>query len=216
MGIGADEVRSVPFVSLASSNTTPSPSPPPSPSFCGILSVVVLLFLHFSPPLHSLHSYGDISPGTQTGRFVGCIYLLVTVAATGKVLGSLAGRVVEKKRRQAMEAILQKKVTLKDFAHFDIDGDGKVEKLEYALQKLVLMGLLDRKEMERVEQEFERMDADGSGTITMEDLDIHLKASAILKTEAAKKAAVAVTTKNAPVAAIDESELVVAMEDEMY
>lgn len=38
----------------------------------------------------------------------------------------------------------------------------------------MLMGLLNSADVERVEQEFEVMDADGSGEITMEDLDIYL------------------------------------------
>jgi Ca2+-binding EF-hand superfamily protein len=42
------------------------------------------------------------------------------------------------------------------------------------VRKLMLMGLLNSADVERVEQEFEVMDADGSGEITMEDLDIYL------------------------------------------
>ncbi|GMH51287.1 hypothetical protein TrRE_jg1199 [Triparma retinervis] len=59
---------------------------------------------------------------------------------------------------------------MEDFEKFDLDGDGKIEKSEFVLRKLMLMGILDNDDVNRVEQEFEVMDADGSGEIDMDDL----------------------------------------------
>jgi hypothetical protein len=56
--------------------------------------------------------YGDISPINHDSTMIlGAIYLLVTVTATGNVLGSIAGFFIDKKKREAMEKILQKKVS---------------------------------------------------------------------------------------------------------
>jgi hypothetical protein len=125
--------------------------------------------------------YGDISPGTSTGRIVGSFYLLITVTATGNVLGSIAGSVIERKQRQAMEKILHKRITIDDFAKFDLDGDGRVEKSEFIIQKLILMKLLDPADVRRCEAEFEIMDEDDSGEITLSDLEIFLQKKAEMK-----------------------------------
>jgi hypothetical protein len=118
--------------------------------------------------------YGDISPGTTWGRSVSIVYLLVAVVSIGNVLSSVAGAFVDYKQRQTLEKILAKKITLEDFEKFDVDGDGKIEKMEFVVRKLMLMGLLNSEDVERVEEEFEVMDHDGSGEITMEDLDAYL------------------------------------------
>ncbi|GMI32456.1 hypothetical protein TeGR_g7304 [Tetraparma gracilis] len=151
--------------------------------------------------------YGDISPINHDSTMIlGAIYLLVTVTATGNVLGSIAGFFIDKKKREAMEKILQKKITIKDFAKFDVDGDGKIEKSEFVINKLVLMGLVQQVDIDRVEQEFAVMDADGSGEIDMEDLHAYLK-EANAKKAAAKggKPAAVVQEAPAPAAVVQET-----------
>ena len=118
--------------------------------------------------------YGDISPVTNAGRGFACLYLLVGVVAIGNVLSHIAGYFVDAKQRETLERILSKKITKEDFEKFDVDGDGRIEKTEFVVRKLMLMGLLNAEDVERVETEFEVMDADGSGEITMEDLDMYL------------------------------------------
>ena len=125
------------------------------------------------------------------GRLFGALYLLVTVTATGNVLGNIAGQIIEKKQREAMEMILHKRITIKDFEKFDLDGDGRIEKSEFVIQKLILMGLLNPEDISRVETEFNTMDEDGSGEITLEDLNIYLahkeKQKVLLRASAKQK-----------------------------
>ena len=80
-----------------------------------------------------------------------------------------------------MKKILARKITIEDFKKFDIDGDGKIEKSEFALRKLMLMGVLEHSDVARVESEFDKMDADKSGQITMDDLALHIKQQEIEK-----------------------------------
>ena len=119
--------------------------------------------------------YGDYSPSSQVGRAVAIVYLYFAVMTIGGVLSSIAGSIVDAKQKKALEKILMKKITMADFEEFDIDGDGKIEKSEFVMRKLLLMGILNPVDVERCEQEFEIMDADGSGEIDMEDLEIYLK-----------------------------------------
>jgi potassium channel subfamily K len=118
--------------------------------------------------------YGDISPVTNTGKLFGALYLLVGVTAVGNVLSNIAGFFIDQKAKAAMEKVLAKRITRADFEAFDIDGDGRIEKTEFALRKLMLMGLIKASDVDRVEKEFAQMDTDGSGEITMEDLDLFL------------------------------------------
>jgi Ca2+-binding EF-hand superfamily protein len=119
--------------------------------------------------------YGDISPTTNWGKGVSCIYLLVSVVSIGGVLSSIASTFVEAKQKQTLEKILSKKITVGDFRAFDTDGDGEIEKSEFVIKKLLLMGLVNADDVERIEEEFDVMDVDASGSITMVDLDHYLK-----------------------------------------
>ena len=111
-------------------------------------------------------------PPTQA---FGIVYLLVGVTAVGNVLSNIAGAIIEKKQREAMERVLAKKITVDDFKQFDIDGDGRIEKTEFAIKKLMLMGLIQAEDVMRVEEEFDNMDVDGSGEITFADLAAHIE-----------------------------------------
>jgi Ca2+-binding EF-hand superfamily protein len=119
--------------------------------------------------------YGDISPMTQWGRALGTAYVMFGVVSVGNVFGEIASAFIEAKQQEALEKILQKKITVEDFAHFDIDGDGRIEKTEFVVRKLMLMGILKQDDVTRVEQEFDVMDTDGSGEITMEDLNDYIR-----------------------------------------
>ena len=59
-----------------------------------------------------------------------------------------------------------------DFEKFDLDGDGQIERTEFIVRKLLLMGILQEEDVARVEDEFDKMDEDGSGEITIEDLKL--------------------------------------------
>ena len=77
---------------------------------------------------------------------------------------------MEEKQKQTLMKILARKVTREDFEKFDIDGDGRIERTEFVIRKLMIMGLVNATDIERVEQEFDVMDSDGSGEITLDDL----------------------------------------------
>ena len=72
---------------------------------------------------------------------------------------------------------------MEDFEEFDMDGDGKIEKSEFVLRKLMLMGILHNEDVIRVEKEFQLMDVDGSGEIDMDDLRAWMEQEASRKAE---------------------------------
>ena len=116
-----------------------------------------------------------VAPFVNTLLPPGSLYLLVAVTCTGNVLGSIAGYFIDKKRREAMDKILHKRITIADFIAFDDNGDGQIEKSEFVLHKLQLMGLIEQADIDRAQKEFALMDEDGSGMISMEELHEFLK-----------------------------------------
>ena len=52
----------------------------------------------------------------------------------------------------------------------DKDDNG-VDKLEYLVEMLVMMELVDRKKLEGIQAQFDLFDTDGSGTLDMKDLE---------------------------------------------
>lgn len=73
--------------------------------------------------------YGDISPATQGGKVFGVFYVLLACATVAQVLGAIAGSFIEAKQEEARLKVLKKQITMADFAAFDIDGDGQIEKV---------------------------------------------------------------------------------------
>ena len=90
--------------------------------------------------------YGDMSPKTQWGKLVSTFYILIAVVSLGKTFGDVAGYFIEAKKRETLEKILKKKITPSDFAKFDVDGDGTIERTEFVLRKLMLMGIIGQEE----------------------------------------------------------------------
>ncbi|GMH96712.1 hypothetical protein TrVE_jg14021 [Triparma verrucosa] len=114
--------------------------------------------------------YGDIHPNTEVGKFLAIFYILFGVTAVGNVLSEIANKVIDHQHRDAMERILTRKIAVHEFKDFDLDGNGTIERTEYVLRKMILVGLVDQADILRVEKEFDAMDLDGSGEITMEEL----------------------------------------------
>lgn len=57
------------------------------------------------------------------------------------------------------------------FALMDSDGDGHVVKAEFMLYKLVRMGLVKPEHLKSCSEQFSRLDFDGNGYLSQEDVD---------------------------------------------
>jgi len=155
--------------------------------YCDDNSLGFIPCLYFAVITSTTIGYGDYSPSTDGGKAAGIVFLLVGVTAVTNVLSTIAGAIIDAKQKAAMEKVLAKKITLEDFRKFDVDGDGRIEKTEFVVRKLLLMGLIHAQDIQRVEEEFDHMDVDGSGEITFEDLAVHIKKKAVSKKRASSK-----------------------------
>jgi len=61
-------------------------------------------------------------------------------------------------------------LTLSEMMAMDEDGDGKVTEFEFTKFMLLAMGKLDHDMINQIDEEFKKLDADGSGYLDMKDL----------------------------------------------
>lgn len=87
-------------------------------------------------------------------------------------LGRIANIFVEHEIRKANTKMLRREVTLEDLEAMNADGDGEVSPLEFIEHMLLSMNKVDQALLDELHAQFERLDADGSGGLQQDDLDI--------------------------------------------
>ena len=60
---------------------------------------------------------------------------------------------------------------------YDFDGDGQVDKYEYLSHMVVLLGKMQRHEVDQIMNRFKELDISGDGKISQEDFDLVNKKS---------------------------------------
>jgi len=116
--------------------------------------------------------YGDHVPETGATRWFSIFFLPMAVVVISEVLGKIARAFVEKDMAKAEKDLFNSKVTVDDLIAMDIDGDGHVTKLEYFEFMLKAMNKVDQEVLDKLHAQFTRLDADGSGTLEMSDLEL--------------------------------------------
>jgi potassium channel subfamily K, other eukaryote len=74
--------------------------------------------------------FGDLTPHTQKARLLCCLFLPLSVAATGKLMGRVASVYLDGKRKQVETQFLSRSMTLCDLKAMDMNNDGKVNRAE--------------------------------------------------------------------------------------
>ena len=87
-------------------------------------------------------------------------------------LGRIANIFVEREIRKANTKFLHREVTLEDLEAMNADGNGDVSPLEFVEHMLLVMNKVDQQLLNDLHAQFERLDADGSGGLQQDDLEI--------------------------------------------
>lgn len=114
--------------------------------------------------------YGDFSPTTETGRLLAVFFIPVAVGIMGIFLGSVADAIVERHRQEYTRTLHNKPLTMEDIHILDGDGNGEVSRAEFLEFMLVAMNEVDKELLDQLKKHFQRLDVDGSGSITKADL----------------------------------------------
>ena len=88
----------------------------------------------------------------------------------GVWLSGVAGIVVESRSAQYRKSMRMKDLTQQDLDVMDRDGNGTVTRAEFLEFMLIAMNKIDQELVDELRMHFDRLDADGTGELTKDDL----------------------------------------------
>ncbi|KAI4366194.1 hypothetical protein MLD38_022103 [Melastoma candidum] len=114
--------------------------------------------------------YGDKSFSTQVGRVFAIVWILVSTICVAQFFLYVAELNTEKRRRKLVKWVLSRRMTNLDLEAADLDNNGVVGVGEFIVYKLKEMGKINQEDISLILQEFEELDVDQSGTLSVSDL----------------------------------------------
>lgn len=100
------------------------------------------------------------------------VFIPLSVGVISAALGRIANIFVEQEVFKSNTKLLRREVTLEDLEEMNVDGDGEVSPLEFIEHMLKKMHKVDQMLLDKLHHQFEVLDADGSGGLQQDDLDL--------------------------------------------
>lgn len=116
--------------------------------------------------------YGDQSFSTEGGRIFAIFWILVSTVCLAQCFLYLAEARTEGRQHSLVHWVITRKTTVGDLEAADMDSDGVVSAAEFVIYKLKEMGKIGEEDVALVLKEFDYLDADHSGSLTVSDLNI--------------------------------------------
>ena len=116
--------------------------------------------------------FGDLTPRNENMKWFSVIFIPLSVGVISASLGRIANIFVEKEIAKANKRLLNREVTLEDLEEMNADGDGEVSLLEFVEHMLKSMHKVDQTLLDELHKQFEHLDADGSGGLQQDDIEI--------------------------------------------
>ncbi|XP_050942588.1 two-pore potassium channel 1 isoform X2 [Cucumis melo] len=117
-------------------------------------------------------SYGDQSFSTKWGRIFAIFWILISTITLAQFFLYIAELNTERRQKSLVKWVLSEKVTDIDLEVADIDDDGVVGAAEFVIYKLKEMGKITEDDISPVLDEFENLDVDQSGTLSISDITL--------------------------------------------
>uniref|UniRef100_A0A2P2K3L1 Calcium-activated outward-rectifying potassium channel n=1 Tax=Rhizophora mucronata TaxID=61149 RepID=A0A2P2K3L1_RHIMU len=114
--------------------------------------------------------YGDESFSTGIGRMFAVFWIMISTTGLAQFIYYTTDLFTETRRRAFVKRVLARRVTLEDLEAADIDDNGVVGVAEFITYKLKEMGKISQEDISQVMEEFEKLDVDQSGTLSVSDL----------------------------------------------
>jgi voltage-gated potassium channel len=125
--------------------------------------------LYFSVITITTVGLGDLAPTSDLGRALAIAYLPLGVVAVTNTLGTLA----ELKMQEGLAKAKTPEDMLKECIEvIAMDNDGTVTREEYMIHMLLKMAKVDDVTLELLSQQFDMLDADGSGSLDADDIEL--------------------------------------------
>ncbi|XP_052177252.1 two-pore potassium channel 1 [Diospyros lotus] len=116
--------------------------------------------------------YGDKSFSSKSGRVFAILWILASTICLAQFFLYVAELNTENRQRAFVDRVLTRKVTNMDLEAADLDNDGSVGAAEFVIYKLKEMGKISQEDIALVMEEFEQLDVDQSGTLSVSDITI--------------------------------------------
>ena len=112
--------------------------------------------------------YGDVTPHSKPGKIIAAILIPFAIIALTSALGKIHD--ISQSRKMGADKTLRERI---DELHevIDADDDGIVSMEEYILFNLKKMGKVDDDTIALLREQFNALDADGSGALDAGDID---------------------------------------------
>jgi Ca2+-binding EF-hand superfamily protein len=85
-------------------------------------------------------------------------------------LSSVAEAIMDRRFQSVRVQLASRELSAEDLEIMDTDGDGKVSRAEFLEFMLVAMNIVDKEFIDELRQHFGRLDVDGTGILSKEDL----------------------------------------------
>ncbi|KMT12933.1 hypothetical protein BVRB_4g090170 [Beta vulgaris subsp. vulgaris] len=115
--------------------------------------------------------YGDYVFSTVGGRVFAVLWILMSTICFAQFFLYVAEMSTERRQNALVKWVLTRRVTIIDLEAADINNDGVVDGAEFVLYKLKEMGKITQNDISLVMKEFEELDVDQSGTLSVYDLE---------------------------------------------
>ncbi|XP_042477930.1 two pore potassium channel a-like [Macadamia integrifolia] len=116
--------------------------------------------------------YGDKSFSTEMGRVFAVFWILTSTICIAQFFLYLAELNTERRQHLLVKWVLNRRMTYTDLEAADLDDDGVVSAAEFVIYKLKEMGKIKQEDVALVLEEFENLDFDQSGTLSISDLEL--------------------------------------------
>lgn len=116
--------------------------------------------------------YGDFSPTKTVTTWFAIFFIPVAVGTVSSALGKIANTFVEREIEKSNAKLLQREVTIEDLDAMNDDGDDEVSPLQFIEHMLIVMQKVDRGFLDKLHDQFKKLDADGSGGLQQDDLEL--------------------------------------------
>ncbi|KAF8019655.1 hypothetical protein BT93_G0368 [Corymbia citriodora subsp. variegata] len=116
--------------------------------------------------------YGDKSFSTEGGRAFAVFWILTSTICLAQFFLYIAELNTENRRRALAKWVLSRRLTNVDLEAADLDNDGVVGAAEFIIYKLKEMGKISQEDISLILEEFNDLDVDQSGTLSVSDITI--------------------------------------------
>jgi potassium channel subfamily K len=110
--------------------------------------------------------FGDHAPRSDTGRAVGCVWMLFGVVATANFASAFGALLIGAQKNDHRLG----KVTEEIFQKIDKDKDGSIDRREFRTYALLKFGLVTYEDLDEIDNLFDAMDTDGNGTLSHDEV----------------------------------------------